>query len=181
MIKCSFFNFKMDSKTLELTNHSKVMELKELLNFMTVECPQRGGINFPCIICLSCSIGTEGYQQTMMENMFVETALNSAIISVDLHLESDFEGILLKKLLVQLSRNSPYVLKEAQEGTDISFYLDYDMVHQNPEIINTLSNIIQNFKSLMRQELTKGRGYVNKWIREAEQSVSRLMNTSTRR
>ena len=152
------------------------MELKELLNFITVECPSRGGINFPCVLCLSCEIGTEGYQQVMLDNMFVETALNSAIISVDLNLDSDFEGILLKKLLVQLSRNSPYVLKEAQEGSDISFYLDYDMVQQNPELIETMSRIIQNFKSHMRQELTKGRGYVNKWIREAEKSVSRSMN-----
>ncbi|MHA1910720.1 MAG: hypothetical protein ACTSYA_03400 [Candidatus Kariarchaeaceae archaeon] len=152
------------------------MELKELLSFKTVECPQRGGINFPCVVCMNCKIGTEGYQQTMFDNMFVETSINSAIISVDLDLESDFEGILLKKLLVQLSRNSPYVLKEAQEGSDISFYIDYDMVHQNPDIINKLSNIIHNFKSMMRQELTKGRGYVNKWIREAEQSMSRSMN-----
>ena len=152
------------------------MELKELLNFKIVECPQRGGINFSCIICLDCEIGTEGYQQVMLENMFVETSINSAIISVDLDLESDFEGILLKKLLVQLSRNSPYVLKDAQEGSDISFYLDYDMVHQNPDLVNTMSRIIHNFKSMMRQELTKGRGYVNKWIREAEQSVSRSMN-----
>ena len=152
------------------------MELNELLNFITVDCPQRGGINFPCVVCLSCKIGTEGYQQTLLDNMFVETALNSAIISVDLGLESDFEGILLKKLLVQLSRNSPYVLKEAQEGSDISFYLDYDMVQQNPDIINKMSIIISNFKSLMRQELTKGRGFVNKWIREAEKSMSRIMN-----
>jgi hypothetical protein len=152
------------------------MELKELLSFITVACPQRGGINFPCIVCLACNIGTEGYQQVMFDNMFVETSINSAIISVDLDLESDFEGILLKKLLVQLSRNSPYVLKDAQEGSDISFYLDYDMVQQNPDIINTLSGIISNFKSLMRQELTKGRGFVNKWIREAEKSMSRAMN-----
>ncbi len=147
-----------------------------MLNFKNVECPQRGGINFSCIICLDCEIGTEGYQQVMLENMFVETSINSAIISVDLDLESDFEGILLKKLLVQLSRNSPYVLKDAQEGSDISFYLDYDMVHQNPDLVNTMSRIIHNFKSMMRQELTKGRGYVNKWIREAEKSVSRSMN-----
>lgn len=152
------------------------MELKELLTFFSVECPQRGGINFPCIICLSCSIGTEGYQQILIENMFVETALNSAIISVDLNLESDFEGMLLKRLLVQLSRNSPYVLKEAQEGSDISFYLDYDMVQSNPEIVDKISYMIHNFKSLMRQELTKGRGYVNKWIREAEKAVSRSMD-----
>ena len=152
------------------------MELKELLSFMTVECPSRGGINFPCIVCLSCDIGTQGYQQTMLENMFVETSLNSAIISVDLNLDSDFEGILLKKLLVQLSRNSPYVLKEAQEGSDISFYLDYDMLQQNPDLIDKMNDIIHNFKSHMRQELTKGRGYVNKWIREAEKSMGRLMN-----
>ena len=152
------------------------MELKELLNFTTVECPQRGGINFSCIICQNCEIGTEGYQQILLDNMFVETSINSAIISVDLGLESDFEGILLKKLLVQLSRNSPYVLKDAQDGSDISFYLDYDMVQQDPDIINKMSDIISNFKSHMRQELTKGRGYINKWIREAEKSMSRSMN-----
>ena len=140
------------------------MEFFEKVEFKPIECPKRGGIDFPCVICQECEIGTP---EVILEgDMLIEKTVNSAIVSIPLELEDDFEEMMLKSYLEKIGTKKSFIMKQPAEGYQVSFFIDSSMVktrQQRKQVEEFILNFQRHWKSL----LSRLKSLLNKWEREA--------------
>jgi hypothetical protein len=92
---------------------------------------------------------------------------NSAIASLKLHFNDPVEQFIFDRIRNELFRNpgsKVKVIREPEEGYDISFYLNTEMVG-TVEQRETLIKYWTDFSIKMRQILTDGKMVINKFVR----------------
>ncbi len=145
------------------------MEFFKDLEFKPIECPKRGGIDFPCVICQQCEIGE--VEVILEEDFLIEKTVNSAIISMLLKLEDEFEEVLLGRFLQSLGSKTSLVMKKPMEGYQVSFFIDQNAI-ASPEKKRKTETFIQDFTNMWKSAMTKAKSVLNKWERDVVQDVT---------
>ena len=144
------------------------MEFFEKVEFKPIECPKRGGIDFPCVICQECEIGTP---EIILEgDILIEKTINSAIISIPLELENDFEEVMLKSYLQSVGSKTSFIMKKPAEGYQVSFFIDASMVRTKQQR-KQIEEFIQGFERHWKSLLARLKSVLKKWEREAVEST----------
>lgn len=97
---------------------------------------------------------------------------NSAIVSLKLHFNDPVEKFIFERIRNDLWRNPGSrvkVIREPEEGYDISFFLNTEMVN-TVEQRETLITYWTDFNIKMRQFLTDGKMVINKFVRSRADS-----------
>ncbi len=100
---------------------------------------------------------------------------NSAIVSLKLHFSDPIEQFIFDRIRLELWRDpgsSIKVIREPEEGFDISFFLNTEMV-KTTEQRQKLINYWSDFERNMRRILTDGKMVINKYVR-SKADTSRL-------
>ena len=128
-----------------------------------IQCPQRGGINFPCVICQACEIGK--VESLFMNEIFIEKTVNSTFLSLNIELKDDFEELLLQSYLEQIGNKTSFISKKPQPGFQVTFYIDEEMV-KTQEQEEKIMKFIENFHNYWKSFVSRAKTYLNKWERE---------------
>ena len=145
------------------------MEFFKNIEFKPIECPKRGGIDFPCVICQQCEIGE--VEVILEDDFLIEKTVNSAIVSMLLKLEEEFEEVLLGRFLQSLGTKTSLVMKKPMEGYQVSFFIDQNAV-ASPEKKRKTEAFIQDFTNMWKSALTRAKSVLNKWERDVVQEVT---------
>lgn len=98
---------------------------------------------------------------------------NSAIVSLKLHFNDPVEQFIFERIRNDLWRNPGSrlkVIREPEEGYDISFFLNTEMVHTK-EQREALMNYWSEFSRNLRQILTDGKMVFNKYVRDRASNI----------
>ncbi len=123
--------------------------LEEFRNLRPIECPSRGGINFPCAVCRECEIGA--VTQTFETDMLIESTVNSVLVHLNLDVSDEFERYVLSRLKSELSRHISAVQKGDWAEGDITIMVDNVMAEDEAELRKVewlLSYLPQNWKQM---------------------------------
>ncbi len=145
------------------------MEFFKNIEFNAIECPKRGGIDFPCVICQQCEIGA--VEVILEEDFLIENTVNSAIVSMLLKLEDEFEEVLLTRFLQSLGSKTSLVMKKPMEGYQVSFFIDQNAI-ATPEKRRKTEVFIREFPNMWKSAMTKAKSVLNKWERDAVQDIA---------
>ncbi len=145
------------------------MEFFKNIEFNPIECPKRGGIDFPCVICQQCEIGE--VEVILEEDFLIEKTVNSAIISMLLKLEDEFEEVLLGRFLQSLGSKTSLVMKKPMEGYQVSFFIDQNAIASLEKKRKT-ETFILDFPNMWKSAMTKAKSVLNKWERDVVQDIA---------
>jgi hypothetical protein len=111
-------------------------------------------------------------QEIMFEGGQLVKQGNSAIVSLKLHFNDPVEQFIFERIRNELFRNPGprvKVIREPEEGYEISFFLNTEMVG-TMEQRETLIKYWTDFSIKMRQVLTDGKMVINKFVRSRADS-----------
>ncbi|MFX1515817.1 MAG: hypothetical protein ACFFC6_05865 [Promethearchaeota archaeon] len=114
-------------------------------------------------------------KEIMFENGQLIKQGNSAIVSLKLHFNDPVEQFIFERIRNDLWRNPGTrvkVIREPEEGYDISFFLNTELV-RTVEQRETLIDYWEKFSTNMRRILTDGKMVINKYVR-SHADASRL-------
>ena len=131
-------------------------------NLKSIECPQRGGINFPCAICQECDIGE--MTLTSGNGYVVENTVNSVLIHVELNIQKDdpLEQAALKALKNSLSEKVSFIQKGDWELGEFQILLSNDMI-KNMEVIGQVESFIEDFPKQFRKLMIDAKRALTTW------------------
>ena len=112
-------------------------------------------------------------QEIMFEGGQMFKKGNSAIISLKLHFNDPVEQFIFERIRNELWRNPGSrvkAIREPEEGYDISFFLNTEMV-QTKEQRQTLIEYWSNFSRDLRLILTDGKMVFNKYVRSRASDI----------
>ena len=138
----------------------EIITLEEFRTLKPIECPSRGGINFPCAICRECDIGS--VTQTFEENMLIESTVNSVLIHLNLEIGDEFERFVLKRLKSELSKQIPQVQKGDWDEGDITILVD-DALSQNEEDLRKIEWLLWYLPNKWKQLAISAKQVFSKW------------------
>jgi len=132
-----------------------------LENLKAIECPQRGGINFPCAICQECEIGE--VTMTIGTGYTVENTVNSVLIHMELAVQDDpIEQAALKILKQGLSKKISAIQRGNWEMGDFQIMLTNDMV-SDKQLIEDVKKFMEEFPSQVRQMMIGAKRALTRW------------------
>ncbi|MFX0014634.1 MAG: hypothetical protein ACFFB2_05765 [Promethearchaeota archaeon] len=147
--------------------------LESNLILRSVSC-DKTGVEPICVLCPECE-GCEWVSReiiTFEEGQLIRQG-NSAILSLTLHFNDPVEEFIFDRIRNELWRNAGArlkVIREPEEGYQISFFLNTEMV-ETVEQRKTLIDYWKKFSINMRRILTDGKMVINKYVRsKAEDS-----------
>ncbi len=146
----------------------EIITLEEFRILKPIECPSRGGINFPCAICRECEIGA--VTQTFEENMLIESTVNSVLIHINLDLGDEFERFVLKRLKSELSKNIPQVQKGDWDEGDITILVD-DALSQNEESLKKIEWLLWYLPNKWKQLAISAKQVFSKWENQTVKQI----------
>ncbi|MFX1505160.1 MAG: hypothetical protein ACFFDC_03505 [Promethearchaeota archaeon] len=114
-------------------------------------------------------------EEIMFEDGQLVKKGNSAIVSLKLHFNDPVEVFIFDRIRNELWRDAGSrlkVIREPEEGYQISFFLNTEMV-ANIEQRETLIDYWEKFSTEMRRVLTDGKMVINKYVR-SKAEASRL-------
>ena len=138
------------------------LELAQPLeNLQPIECPTRGKINFPCVICQECEIGE--VTMSIGTGYMVENTVNSILIHMELNLQDDpIEKAALQILKNGLTQKIPAIQKGEWELGDFQIMLTNDMV-QDKELIQNVQTFMAEFPRQFRQLIIGAKRALTRW------------------
>lgn len=156
---------------------SEIITAQELTQLKPIECPQRGGVNYPCVVCQECEIGE--VTMTFGEGYLVENTVNSILIHLELPVQDDpLEKAVLKILKGQLSEKIPAIQKGDWEAGDLQIMLTDSMV-RNPQLINDVGNFINQYPPQFRQFVIAAKRQLTTWsAKQSEQLAHKFFRNS---
>jgi hypothetical protein len=146
-----------------------IEEFKEL---KPIECPSRGGINFPCVICRECEIGT--VMTTFEEDMLIETTVNSVLIHINLGIEErndEIEKFALKRMKSSLSKEIPYLQKSSWDEGDVTLMID-DSVTSDQVNIQKIQYFINSFPKEWPRYAIGAKQAFSKWETQSTKEIA---------
>lgn len=154
----------MKTKDLEV---SCLPLLESNIILRSVRC-DKTGVEPICVLCPDCECcDTVPREITSFENGQLIKQGNSAIISLKLHFNDPVEEFIFDRIRNELWRDAGSrlkVIREPEEGYQISFYLNTEMV-TTVEQRETLIDYWEKFSTNMRRILTDGKMVINKYVR----------------
>ncbi|UCG89971.1 MAG: hypothetical protein JSU57_05780 [Candidatus Heimdallarchaeota archaeon] len=149
--------------------------LESNLALQSVNC-DRTGVEPICVLCSECEVcETVPREITSFENGQLIKQGNSAIVSLKLHFNDPVEQFIFDRIRNELWRNPGprvKVIREPEEGYEISFFLNTEMVEMIDQR-ETLIKYWESFEENMRRILTDGKMVINKYVRSRAEA-SRL-------
>lgn len=140
-----------------------------------VVCDKRG-VEPICVLCPDCdSCDMVPREIVSFKNGQLIKQGNSAIVSLKLNFYDAVEQFIFNRIRNELWRNPGSrlkVIREPEEGYQISFFLNTEMV-KNVEQRKTLIEYWDSFSTNMRRILTDGKMVINKYVRSRAEA-SRL-------
>lgn len=140
-----------------------IIILEEWKNLKPIECPSRGGINFPCVVCRECEIGE--VTTSFEEIIIVESTVNSILVHLDLGLaerDDDIEMFALKRLKQGLSKVIPAIQRSNWDEGDITIMIDDDMA-KDPVTLQKVHYFINTFSKDWPRYATEAKQAFTKW------------------
>ncbi|MHA2249203.1 MAG: hypothetical protein ACXAD7_02520 [Candidatus Kariarchaeaceae archaeon] len=138
-----------------------LISLEEVSNLKSIECPKRGGINFPCAICKECDIGA--VTLTFGDGYLVENTVNSILIHLELQMRDDqLEQIALGFLKAKLSEKIPAIQKGNWEEGDIAILLTNEMAKE-VQLVNDVAKFIKDFPPTWRMLAIQAKRAITNW------------------
>ncbi len=134
--------------------------LEEFRSLSPIECPTRGGINFPCAVCRECEIGS--VTQTFEEDMLIESTVNSVLVHLNLDVGDEFERFVLKRLKTELSKQIPAVQKGDWDEGDISILVD-DALASNEDELKKIEWLLWYLPRNWKQMAISAKQTFSKW------------------
>ncbi|MCY3410915.1 MAG: hypothetical protein INQ03_04675 [Candidatus Heimdallarchaeota archaeon] len=138
------------------------ISLEDLADMKPIECPQRGGVNFPCVICKECEIGESSLE--FGDGVMIEKSVNSVLLHLSLHLkEGDpFEPFVLKLLKSSISKIVPYVQKGDWEEGDLTIMISDDK-KDDAEMVEHINEFLNGFVVRWRQLSIESKRMLKDW------------------
>ncbi|MFX1285173.1 MAG: hypothetical protein ACFFB5_16070 [Promethearchaeota archaeon] len=149
--------------------------LESNLVLQSVKC-DKTGVEPICVLCPDC----EGCETALREIINFKNGQlirqgNSAIASLKLRFNDPVEQFIFERIRNELWRDAGSrlkVIREPEEGYQISFFLNTEMV-KTVEQRETLIDYWEKFSINMRRILTDGKMVINKYVRSRAEA-SRL-------
>lgn len=154
---------------LMVDNFISIEEFKEL---KPIECPSRGGINFPCVICRECEIGS--VMTTFEEDMLIETTVNSMLIHINLGVEErndDIEKFALKRVKASLAKEIPPLQKGSWMEGDITIMVD-DGMASDPVTVQKIQWLINTFPKQWPRHAIGAKQAFTRWESQLTKEIS---------
>lgn len=131
-------------------------------NLKAIECPQRGGINFPCAICQECEIGE--VTMTVGDGFMIENTVNSVLIHMELAVQADdpIEQAALKILKQGLSEKVSAIQRGKWEMGDFQIMLTNDMI-TDKQLIEDVKKFMEEFPRQVRQMMIGAKRALTRW------------------
>lgn len=128
-----------------------------------IECPKRGLINFPCVICQECEIGE--VTMTSGDGYMVENTVNSVLIHLELNIQPDdpLEKAALKSLKNSLSEKIPAIQRGDWELGEFQIMITNDMISSDKLIVNNVSRFVEEFPRQFRQLMITAKRTLSNW------------------
>lgn len=147
-----------------------LINIEEVSTLKAIECPTRGGINFPCAICKSCEIGQVAL--TFGDGYLVENTVNSLLIHIELQMtDDDLERISLNYLKAKISENVPPIQKGNWEEGDLAILITNDMV-SDVQLINDIAKFIKEFPPQWRRMAIEAKRTIKNWSDSSARQVT---------
>jgi hypothetical protein len=144
--------------------------IDELLKLKKYICQHKGNIDFPCIFCDDCPDGINVPQIYEFENGIGKKTINSSILSIKIPLQDEVERFLLRRLMSDMGGRHKLIMKEPEDGYEISFFISDDIVRYEEER-ERIKTFILNFPDYLRMQITYGKSNLNKWIRQVSNEI----------
>jgi len=138
-------------------------------NLAPIECPQRGDINFPCVICQECEIGE--VIMTSGDGYMIENTVNSILIHMELGIQDDpLERAALQFIKNGLSEKIPAIQKGRWEMGEFQIMLTDSMV-EDKELVDNVKKFMEEFPRQFRQMMIGAKRALSTW---AEKETKQL-------
>lgn len=127
---------------------SNLITLEELKNLKPIQCPSRGGVNFPCVICKECEIGA--VTETFGSGYLAENTVNSVLFHISVDLRDDgVEEIALSFLKASLSKLVPIIQKGDWDEGDLAILIT-DEQAKDKVLVDNAAKFISDFPNQWR-------------------------------
>ncbi|MFQ5818496.1 MAG: hypothetical protein ACE5I5_00680 [Candidatus Heimdallarchaeota archaeon] len=123
------------------------------------------GIEFPCVFCEDDCIEFEKEIMRFPNGTAIRTP-NSALIHMNLAFQDDVDNFLYSKLNVEIGRMTKIVMKEAEKGYDVSFFISNDDVKNESEK-KKIQGFLLGYREKIGALIVSGKSQINTWMRKA--------------
>ncbi len=147
----------------------EILHLQEFQSLKPIECPKRGGINFPCAICRECEIGE--VEMLVEDNVVVEKTVNSIMIHLNLHVSDEFEKYALSRMKSTLSKSIQIVQKSDWDAGDFTIMVDDNMV-SNEETITKVFWLVDYFQNNWKKLAISAKQIFTNWENQTAKQIS---------
>lgn len=148
-------------------DESSLPLLESNLTLHPVRC-DKTGVEPICVLCPDCEDCERVPREVILfENEQLIKQGNSAIFSLKLHFNDPVEEFIFDRIRNELWRDAGQrlkVIREPEEGYQISFFLNTEMV-KTVEQREALIDYWERFSTNMRRILTDGKMVINKYVR----------------
>ena len=142
-------------------SQGNVIQLEEIYDLKPIQCPQRGGINFPCVICKQCEIGD--VTLTFGDGYLVENTVNSILIHIPLEMSEDVvEKAALDYLKAKLSEKVPPIQRGDWDEGDVAIMITNDMA-KDLELVKNVENFLKEFPNQWRSLAVQAKRQLKTW------------------
>ncbi len=148
-----------------------IINLEEITQIKPIECPNRGGINFPCVICKECDIGIASI--TLEDNYIVESTVNSVLIHMMLNMKENdpVEKAALKMLKGQLSKLIPPIQRGDWDEGDLSILITTELI-DDKDLLNNIDHFVKGFPTIWRKLAVEAKRALTKWSETNANSIA---------
>ncbi len=99
---------------------------------------------------------------------------NSALIHMNLAFQDDVDNFLYLKLNAEIGRMAKIVMKEAEKGYDVSFFISYDDVKIESEK-KKIQKFLLGYREKISALIVSGKSQINTWMRKAANALYRML------
>jgi len=99
---------------------------------------------------------------------------NSALIHMNLAFQDDVDNFLYSKLNVEIGRMTKIVMKEAEKGYDVSFFISIDDVKNESEK-KKIQGFLFGYREKIGALIVSGKSQINTWMRKAAGTLFQLL------
>lgn len=131
------------------------------------------GIEFPCVFCEDECVEFEKEVMRFPNGTAIRTP-NSALIHMNLAFQDDVDNFLYSKLNAEIGRKAKIVMKDAEKGYDVSFFISFDDVKIESEK-KKIQEFLLGYREKISALIVSGKSQINTWMRKAANALYRML------
>ena len=132
------------------------------------------GVDFPCVFCEEDCVEFEKEHMRFPNGIAIRTP-NSALIHMNLAFQDDVDTFLYSKLNTEIGRMTKIVMKEAEKGYDVSFFISYDDVKNESEN-KRIQTFLRGYREKIAALIVSGKSQINTWMRKAAGALFQMLH-----